>query len=331
MYYLEDVRDVHLEVTSKCQASCPMCPRRIQGGQLNPSIQLEEITLDIFKEWLPLSFIKQLDSLFMCGNLGDPIVARDTLEIYQYIRNVNPEITLCMHTNGSGKDKEWWKQIAKAKVRVKFGIDGLEDTHHLYRISTNYNKIISNATTFIQAGGDAEWHMLVFEHNEHQINRAKATSQALGFDLFDIKHTSRFKSDSFQVLGHDGSQLHKLRPSEKSKAMISKVRQSQSETNPNISCKALNNPEGKQIYISACGNVTPCCWLDNLNFTSLEYKSDYISKVKRFPSLKTDKLEDIFDSGYFTDVEQTWSLDPLLMCKRQCGSFDREGAQHHYE
>ena len=28
-------------------------------------------------------FVKQLDTMYMCGNLGDPIVAKDTLEISQ--------------------------------------------------------------------------------------------------------------------------------------------------------------------------------------------------------------------------------------------------------
>ena len=48
MYKLTDIRDVHLEITSKCQAKCPMCPRRIQGGPLNPFIHLDEITLERF-------------------------------------------------------------------------------------------------------------------------------------------------------------------------------------------------------------------------------------------------------------------------------------------
>ena len=67
MYKLEDIREIHLELTSKCQASCPMCPRRISGGVLNPFITLEEITLETFKSYFTKSFISQLDSLFMCG------------------------------------------------------------------------------------------------------------------------------------------------------------------------------------------------------------------------------------------------------------------------
>ena len=49
MYNYSEIKDVHLEITSKCQARCPMCPRRIGGGPLNPLIHLVEINLDTFK------------------------------------------------------------------------------------------------------------------------------------------------------------------------------------------------------------------------------------------------------------------------------------------
>ena len=45
MYQLSDIHSIHFEVTSKCQARCPMCPRRIHGGPLLPGVDLEEITL----------------------------------------------------------------------------------------------------------------------------------------------------------------------------------------------------------------------------------------------------------------------------------------------
>ena len=109
MYNYEDIRSIHLEITSKCQARCPMCPRRIHGGPLLDSIDLEEIDLGTFVNWFPRDFVRQLHFLNMCGNLGDPIVAKDTLEIFKYLRETNQGMTLQMHTNGSGRSKEWWQ------------------------------------------------------------------------------------------------------------------------------------------------------------------------------------------------------------------------------
>ena len=325
MYKLEDIRDVHLEVTSKCQAKCPMCPRRIQGGPLNPFIHLDEITLERFKQWFPDSFIQQLDSLFMCGNLGDPIVSKDTLEIYEHIRTVNPNIRLAMHTNGSARDPEWWSKLAQLKVKVTFGIDGLADTNHLYRVSTDFDKIIANAKAFIEAGGFAKWHMLVFKHNEHQVATAEQMSKDLGFKMFTTKHTSRFKGDYLQVIDDTGRPTHKIEPTQKSRDMIPLVEKSQQETTPTIVCKAVKN---KQIYVSACGNVSPCCWLDMVWIPPMqESRIDYMTRIGEFPNLKTSNLNDIFENGYFDKIEQTWSHTPLQECGKQCGSFDKLGAQ----
>ena len=71
MYSYQDIRTVHLEITAKCQAACLQCDRNINGGDLNPNIKLDELSLEDCKN-IPPEFVKQLNSLFMCGNLGDP-------------------------------------------------------------------------------------------------------------------------------------------------------------------------------------------------------------------------------------------------------------------
>lgn len=325
MYRLENIRDIHLEITSKCQARCPMCPRRISGGPINPFIKLDEITLSLFQQWFEPDFIKQLDSLFMCGNLGDPIISKDTLEIYQYLREVNPNIRLAMHTNGSARDPEWWQKLAQLKVKVTFGIDGLADTHHLYRISTDFNKIIENARAFITAGGVAKWHMLVFAHNEHQIEQCRTMSKDMGFVDFSIKHTSRFKQDYLQVIDDAGRPTHKIQPTQTSLDMIPLAEAAQKEIKPHIVCKAQKY---KQLYVSACGNVSPCCWLDMEWIPPMqESRIDYMEKISEFPNLHRKTLKEIFDGGFFSKIEAQWSSAGLKECTKQCGSFDKLGVQ----
>jgi MoaA/NifB/PqqE/SkfB family radical SAM enzyme len=332
MYKLEDIRDIHLELTSKCQARCPMCPRRINGGMLNPLMTLAEIDLATFKTWFSRDFICQLESLFMCGNLGDPIIAQDTLEILQYLKTVNPMIHLSIHTNGSARTTEWWRQLADLDVRVVFGIDGLADTHSLYRIATDYNKVIENAKAFIQAGGRAEWHMLVFKHNEHQIDECRSLSKHLGFRDFQVKHTTRFTDNKFPVLDDSGKTLYDLYPSSVTASKLPTILNYSRDlpidkmiTNCTIACKAVKY---KQIYVSATGNVGPCCWMD---FEEKLHKQttriDYMDKIGIFPNLNLQTLDEIFTSGYFNKIEQTWQIEPIYECAKQCGKFDKLGAQ----
>lgn len=322
MYKLNEIRDIHLEVTSKCQARCPMCPRRINGGMMNPLFDIDEITIETFKQWFSVDFIKQLNSLFMCGNLGDPIIAQDTIEIYQYLRDNNPNISLTMHTNGSARTDKFWKQLAELKVKITFGIDGLEDTHKLYRINTDYNQILHNAKTFIDNGGVADWHMLVFKHNEHQVDECRRISEELGFNYFTSKHTSRFTEGKMHVLDDEGRTTHILYPTDRSLEMIPKVKSAMLNTDSKvIQCKAKKY---QQLYIAADGTVSPCCWLDfSWILPKQDSRIDYMDMVGLFPTLKEQSLEEIFDSGYFQKIEDTWQVKPLMECSRQCGVFDK--------
>lgn len=325
MYNYSDIKNIHLEITSKCQAKCPMCPRRIAGGVLDPFITLDEITLEQFTSWFDIDFIKQLNHLTMCGNLGDPVVAKDTLEIFKYLRLNNPTMSLQMHTNGSARSLKWWEELAKQNVRVIFGIDGLADTHHLYRISTDWHTIITNAKAFIAAGGDARWDMLLFEHNIHQLEECKQLSIELGFKDFFTKHTSRFKDGKFNVLDELGRTTHILYPTNRSEAMVEMVKTAQKEELPTITCKAKRD---SQLYISATGIVSPCCWLDMEWMPPMSTsRNDYMDKIFDMPNLKTQTLAEIFKSGYFNRIEKCWNSTGLKECSKQCGSFDKLGAQ----
>ena len=47
-------------------------------------------------------------------------------------------------TNGSGKKLEWWEKVFNHldnRDRVCFGLDGLQDTAHLYRINTDFFQV----------------------------------------------------------------------------------------------------------------------------------------------------------------------------------------------
>jgi len=197
MYNYRDIKTIHLEVTERCNASCPMCARNINGGEQNPWIHDNELSLEDIKKIFPDDFIKQLNHMYMCGNFGDPIIAKDTLEIFRHFRSLNSDILLSMNTNGSARQEDWWVELANVlgnNGHVIFSIDGLDDTNHLYRKDTNYVRIMKNAEAFIKAGGNAHWEYLVFAHNEHQVDRARDLADTMGFTKFQLKKSARFFS-----------------------------------------------------------------------------------------------------------------------------------------
>jgi sulfatase maturation enzyme AslB (radical SAM superfamily) len=138
----------------------------------------------------------------MCGNFGDPVAAKDTLEVFAYFREHNAKMNLTMYTNGSAKKPEWWSNLARVlgkNAYVVFSIDGLEDTNHLYRQNTVWSKIVENAQAFIDAGGRARWDYIVFAHNEHQVETAEELSRVMGFEKFQFKKSARFFSNTSGV------------------------------------------------------------------------------------------------------------------------------------
>lgn len=300
MYAYHDIKTVHLEITERCNASCPQCNRNINGGQVNQYLQNRELSLEDIKSIFPVDFIQQLEHIYMCGNYGDPIIASDTLEIFEYFRNHNSNLLLSMNTNGSARNTDWYAKLAKVfnkKGHIIFSIDGLHDTNHIYRRNTNFNKIIENATAFINAGGIAHWEYIVFQHNEHQVERAEKLAIELGFAKFQVKKTARFSSALSGVVkqgstfvDRKGNKIEIALPKNPKyiNAKLAEIGDQIGETSvvtlpttfeeikDKLNPELLNGPltelydktiiqckvqKEKNIYISAEGIIQPCCWV----------------------------------------------------------------------
>jgi MoaA/NifB/PqqE/SkfB family radical SAM enzyme len=340
MFKFKDLKEVHLEITNNCQASCPMCARNRNGGLENPLIKLTDWTLDEYKIVMHEQLLKQLTGFFFCGNFGDPILNKDLLEMCRYSTQINPNLNIRIHTNGSAKSVGWWKELAAALPKthtVVFALDGLDDTHNLYRIGTSFDNIIKNAKAFINSGGIAEWCFIKFKHNEHQVNKAGIMAKELGFNKFVIKESSRFLLEpKVDVLDKNGTITHIIEPATETplkfldKKAIDSYKQIVAEST--IDCQAFNQ---KEIYIDAFRNVFPCCWLASLPYTYIddnaafgvrkEMLDQYYDLVKALGGIDrlnavTHTIEDIIDSIQYQTVWKTyWGEKKLITCARMCG------------
>jgi MoaA/NifB/PqqE/SkfB family radical SAM enzyme len=347
MYKLEDIRQVHLEVTQKCQAACPMCDRNQNGGDLNPHIDLSELTLEDCVKIFSPKFIQQLDSMYMCGNLGDAIVAEDTLEIFELFRYQNPNIHLSLNTNAGARDHVWWQSLAKVigkNGHVIFSVDGLEDTNHLYRQNVQWAKVEQAMDSYISGGGRARWDFLIFEHNQHQVEQAEKIAKQKGFEKFVAKKTGRFvttTSDAKQShqaknrKGEDTTELKK--PDEqyqnaalkKQKSIVDKYGSMDAyyDAVP-IRCKVA---ESKSIYVSAEGLVLPCCWTAGRMY-KWWHKDPRVEQIWQHIDAVGGKsvldgrqgLENVFDSGIFDSIQSSWNKSScqngkLKVCSMKCG------------
>ena len=72
MVKVEHVKRMHIELSSKCNASCPGCPRNVRGGYDLPWLDKGEWKLEQFKHFFSPEFLQQIDSIFglICENLS---------------------------------------------------------------------------------------------------------------------------------------------------------------------------------------------------------------------------------------------------------------------
>ena len=73
MYFYDEILHVDLEMSSLCNAKCPICNRRQQGGPKNTSYKETYLSLDRFKTWFDDKFISQNAEIYYKSSVSLPI------------------------------------------------------------------------------------------------------------------------------------------------------------------------------------------------------------------------------------------------------------------
>ncbi len=337
-----DINKIEVELTNRCNASCPSCSRTDFDGKPIRSLPLNDISLETFKKILPPHWISGRE-IKLCGVFGDPVMARDIYSITEYI--VSNKGRLTINTNGGMRDPQFWAELGfllsenKETHQVIFSIDGLEDTNSIYRRNVSWTKLMENVHSFIKAGGPAHWDFLVFSHNEHQVEAVRDLSQKLGFRKFTLKKTTR-SSDVKKPTAIESAL--KIAPSEiydfKNPSLTA-----QSSDNPvakkrlfsffkyqsekNIECFSrgessfMKQPD-KSVYISANLRVWPCCWFADAEFPQKKEIRELFKKYgSDFNNLAFHSLEDVLmTTWYKKDLVKSWNKNSTCspICSKNC-------------
>jgi MoaA/NifB/PqqE/SkfB family radical SAM enzyme len=352
------VNEYQLEITSYCNAACPQCPRNNNGQGINSRMPLCHLERQVIDQTFDRDLCNRLQQIFFCGSYGDPIMHPDFLDILRDFRRKCPTLWLYFHTNGGVHDPDYWAEIADIMAgygQIDFGIDGLEDTLHLYRRNVKYSKVMENAQAFIGAGGRAQWNFIVFRHNEHQVEQVEQLGKQLGFFNVLVRKTGRFfnhrtveEMQSWPVANND----YVLEPPSQSKyrnqsmlflpdlkKQYDNIKEYFDTTQ--IRCDALIGPK---VVVNAEGLVLPCNFFNHNLYDRRFYEPGVLpeanelstvngqNQIRKFLesydlnsfNIHLHSLETIFQNPMWRDLVDSWNKTleqgRLFECAMTCGS-----------
>lgn len=308
---MNDIKTIQLDHTSRCNLACPQCARTSDQG-LYP---INDLTVKTYEKiFAPFQTFKP--EIFHCGNYGDVIASPTFDETFDWcIANGFNNIKIASH--GSARKTDWWYRLGQHGIKVIFAIDGLSDTNHIYRKNSQFDKVIENAQAFIDGGGIAAWNFIMFEHNEHQLEQAKAMAKQMGFQRFAAKNTAR----SF-----DRTHL-KPNTSNPNTQAISNIKHQHGDLTTytkqtEIDCKFKRQ---QTFFIDMEARLWPCCWFGYM-WNAADTSPEHADKQRIIDTFGSDfnRIDihgwDILKRPFFKYwLEHTFGSDHLYTCGKMCG------------
>ena len=346
----ENIRSVHLELSTLCNSICPWCPRYDNfSPNVNPNIVQGAYTLEQFKENFPPDFIQQLKMWTFAGDYGDPCTCPEILQILNYIDILNPDCIIQINTNAGMKQPEFWNDLGmlfrKNKKRyVIFSVDGLQDTNHIYRRNVKWTKVMSAMRTYSNTGATGVWEYLKFKHNEHQQDKARQLAEELGFTI-RFKNPNGFEGQAmpardkfyriqYEIWPCDDNPIKPIEQRVKNwidTIDVTDTYKVYNKRDTKVVCSANHKfgVGGYEVRINYDGTVWPCSFFGHLSRKNL--KGRYVGKPQQLQAhdifkdidndLNNKTLKEILDSDPFKNVYEGWEDNSIMLCSDSCGEF----------
>jgi|TARA_B110000263_G_scaffold83639_1_gene73236 hypothetical protein len=387
--------NITIEVSSNCQAKCPGCIRHdvlnTDTGTFSSPPKNLNLSVDVHNRLID-EIVGNVKQLTYDGSFGDSPFHPDFLELVEYSASklkgdtepfgdeelgiISPEYKgihdFIISTNGSYKTPEFWKKLGEilhehlpGRHHVMFDLDGIDNkTQNMYRIDTNYPKIIENAEAFISGGGSAVWKMIPFDFNEELEERAKILAKQHGFKYFQRNRIQRVESKAVVLaLSKKAGQLDKVVSEDNELSVVSNkdidaqiskaesiVKDIKIDKNLDMFENLENARENVGIVckwekennyqISHDGSVWRCCWINSAyqyktrqNIGNRENWEQFVSKYDNdWNNLHSHSFSDIINHVFFTkDLEESFSnryddkVNPKLkVCTEKCSKLNLE-------
>ena len=181
---------VLIDLTYRCTLECPRCQRQEFFRDHGEKVWGEDIPLDTIEK-----ATDTFKAINFGGQLSDPIHHPNFIEILKlcYEKGVQANV----QTASTGKPKSWFIKAFEANpnARWQFGIDGLPEESHKYRVNQDGQKlfdIMCEAKNYLNK--TPCWQYIIFKYNEEHIERAKFMAKVKGL-RFVVMQSHRWRGE----------------------------------------------------------------------------------------------------------------------------------------
>ena len=176
-------RIVNIDLSNRCTLKCPGCAR-VFFKDKNPKTKIpgNDVTLEQIEK-----LANYFNGFDFCGQYSDPIFNPYFIDILRLCRTKN-KIAI-VHVAASHRPREWFEKAFNEstwdKCKWVFGIDGLPEESHLYRINQDGEKLFNMMLLAKLKKVNVSWQYIPFNYNENHIQEAFEIAKAnnINFEL----------------------------------------------------------------------------------------------------------------------------------------------------
>lgn len=326
-FTFDNLRQLTVEVTTHCNSSCGECTRNIRGGAVWDRLKLEHMSIFTWIKIITSENLENIDVITLNGNYGDAMMHPMLIQMLTHLIEVKPSIAITIHSNAGVRDKEFYTELGKLLKdrphRIIFGLDGLADTHSLYRRGVDFDKVIENAKAFIDAGGIAVWRYIVFDHNIHQIDEAYMLSKKIGFKEFKLNRSVKtpIEMDAYHTYP---SGVITAPPKEQVYELYKKYNKSIDDYIQSKNESVCPWAQSGKMQIDVYGKLWPCCYF-SLDIFGGHERKEYLNELDAINDLRTHSLEQVLSNDYFKSKLPTyWQQNTYKRCNKCQGKHSIE-------
>lgn len=266
---LDNIETVEIDLTTMCNARCPLCYRNHQTYPEKYKIPFARSSTDILNQLLKFKNLKRVE---LIGQLSEPTTHPEFILIVKELKKLGKQLKIC--TNGDLNGEDFWHDLGSLldnNDRVWFTLCGsTQEIHSKYRVGTSLSNILANASSLRKVREVDGARALVFKYNYEDIKSQKFKEILDRFTFTETITSSIVDHETEFISNFDLSQLSPVDQVQKDYKNLEKFSQI---CKMQIDCQSIDE---HQVQIDPFGDIYPCyVFLENCSGTA--WNQDYSS------------------------------------------------------